>query len=304
MPEAQVTVVVLTHQRPAELRRTLAHLRRLPEQPAIVVVDSGSCPRDARANREAAAEAGVTLVRLTRHLGGAARNAGVAHVRTPFVAFCDDDTWWASGALQRAVEAMNGCLSVGLVQGRLRIGPEARPDPRCARLAVSPLDRIGLPGPAILSFMGGAVVMRTQAFKEVGGYEPHLFQGGEEKLMAFDLATLGWDMVYLSDVTVHRHPAPVPQPAQRLIRTLRNRLWIAAMRLPWPDAFREGRHILRQARAQGVLGPALWQAVIGLPWALLQRQCVPNDVARMHRQTRMRPGDGHTVCPKGLPRVG
>lgn len=302
--EALVTVVVLTHQRSAELRRTLAHLRRLPERPAIVVVDSGSCTRDARANREAAAEVGALLVRVTRHLGAAARNAGVAQVRTPYVAFCDDDTWWAPGALQRAVEVMASCPSVGLINGQVRVGPEQRPDPRCTRMAQSPLDRIGLPGPAILSFVAGAVVMRTQAFKEAGGYEPRLFHGAEERLMGLDLATLGWDMVYVPDAVVHHHPAPPRQPGERRLLAVRNRLWIAAMRLPWPDAFREVRHILRQASAQGVGASVLWRAVTGLPWALWHRQRVPADVVRMHRLLRGDADPRHAVCPKGMPRVG
>ena len=47
-------------------------------------------------------------------------------------------------------------------------------------MAASPLDARGLPGPALIGFMAGAVVMRTAAYREVGGYEPRLFHTADE----------------------------------------------------------------------------------------------------------------------------
>src|SRR5438067_658569 len=95
--DARVSVVVLTHDRPCELARTITELRRLPERPRIVVVDNAS--------RAGVVEAvlhdmpDVERVRCAENRGAAGRNAGVARVQTPYVAFCDDDTWWAPGAL-------------------------------------------------------------------------------------------------------------------------------------------------------------------------------------------------------------
>jgi hypothetical protein len=42
--DARVSVVVLTHERPQELERTLQRLAALPEQPALVVVDNAALP--------------------------------------------------------------------------------------------------------------------------------------------------------------------------------------------------------------------------------------------------------------------
>jgi GT2 family glycosyltransferase len=36
----------------------------------------------------------VELVASPENLGAIGRNVGVARVDTPYVAFCDDDTWW------------------------------------------------------------------------------------------------------------------------------------------------------------------------------------------------------------------
>ena len=44
------------------------------------------------------------MVRLDRPRGSSARNVGVAQVTTPYVAFADDDSWWAPGALAAAAD--------------------------------------------------------------------------------------------------------------------------------------------------------------------------------------------------------
>ncbi len=84
----EVTVVVPVLDRPAALERCLASLGG---HHPVVVVDDGSV--DEWAIRETAARHGASLVRHARNRGpAAARNTGLAHVRTPLVAFVDSDT--------------------------------------------------------------------------------------------------------------------------------------------------------------------------------------------------------------------
>jgi GT2 family glycosyltransferase len=148
------------------------------------------------------------------------------------------------------------------------------------------LDATGLPGPALISFMAGAAVMRTQAFRQVGGYEQRLFLGAEELLMGLDLAAHGWRMVYADDVVTHHHPSPARDPTVRRITVMRNRLWIACMRLPWRTAWREAKRILCEACEAGLEAPALLQALgqalRGLPWALQCRRVLPPAVQEMY----------------------
>lgn len=49
------------------------------------------------------------MIRLANNRGAVARNVGVAEVATRYVAFCDDDCWWAQGSLQRAAEILDRC---------------------------------------------------------------------------------------------------------------------------------------------------------------------------------------------------
>ena len=85
---ALLTVVIPVRDRPSQLARLLTSV---PEDVAeIVVVDDGSLhPPDVA---RVAATHGARLVALPENLGpAAARNAGLAVVQTPFVAFVDSD---------------------------------------------------------------------------------------------------------------------------------------------------------------------------------------------------------------------
>lgn len=91
LQDSRVSIVVLTYNRADELMAVLHRLQALPEQPEVIVVDNASS--DGTAERVAAEHPQVRLVREARNRGAAGRNSGVALVRTPYVAFCDDDTW-------------------------------------------------------------------------------------------------------------------------------------------------------------------------------------------------------------------
>jgi GT2 family glycosyltransferase len=291
--DTRVSVVVLTHNRADELERTLGRLAALPERPPLVVVDNAS--DDDTAARVRLRHPGVTLVRCSANFGAAGRNVGVAEVRTPYVAFCDDDTWWEPGALVRAADILDAYPRLGAIAARVLVGDTDEPDPACVRMAASPLHRRGLPGPALIAFMAGAVVMRAAAFRQAGGYEPRLFLGAEEMLMALDLAALRWDMVYIGDVVTHHHPSPSRNLAQRRIVSFRNRLWIVWSRFPLASALRESALVLREAHAAGVAGPSLREALAGMRWALAHRNVLPMRVVAMYRRV-FRPMPVH--CPQ------
>ncbi len=98
--DARATVVVITHNRCAELHRTLAHMTSLPDGMPIVVVDNAS--EDGSADMVESKFPQVTLLRADQNLGAIVRNKAIATIDTPYVAFCDDDTQWQPGALGRA----------------------------------------------------------------------------------------------------------------------------------------------------------------------------------------------------------
>jgi len=236
-PPPRISVVVLTHNRREEVLLTLARLTALPEAPPIVLVDNAST--DGTVAAVAAAFPRVEIVRSAINLGAAGRNLGVERVRTPYVAFSDDDTEWHAGALARAATLLDTFPGVGLLCARILVGPDAVEDPASLLMARSPLASHGLPGRAILGFMAGACVMRRDLFVLMGGYRREFFVGGEEALMAFDLAAARWLMLYCPELLVTHRPSVAREPVVRRWQLARNRIWVAWLRLSFSSALRE-----------------------------------------------------------------
>ncbi len=223
----------------------------------------------------------MTHLRLAQNHGAAGRNAGVLAARTPLVALCDDDTWWAPGSLGRAAHAMEKHRNLAVVTARVLVGPADRDDPTCAEMAQSPLPRrADLPGPPLLGFLAGASMIRRVAFLEAGGFEPRFFLGGEERLLAVDLARAGWSMAYLPAAIVHHHPSPVRDVTARRILLARNDLWFTWLRRPLPSAVRATARLLSRAPHDPVARRAVFEALRGLPWVLRERRALPDAVER------------------------
>jgi GT2 family glycosyltransferase len=244
-PDRRVAVVMITYNRREEVLGSLARLTALAERPPIVVVDNGST--DGTAAAVAERFPGVSVVPAGRNLGAAGRTLGVRHVTAPYVAFADDDTWWGPGALRRAAELFDAHPRLAVVTARVLVGPEEREDPVCRELERSPLPAApGMPGRPLLGFLAGASVVRRQAFLEAGGFRPEFFIGGEEELLAADLAARGWWLCYVPELVVHHHPSARRDAGSRRWYSVRNALWFAWLRRPLSAAVRQ---TLRQARA-------------------------------------------------------
>src|SRR5262245_8594758 len=115
--DAHVSIVMITHNRRAEVARSLGHLSRLPERPRLIVVDNASTDGTANSVRREFPQA--DLLELRENLGAAGRTLGVARAVTPYVAFCDDDTWWRPGSLGRAVELFERHPRLAVITGRI-----------------------------------------------------------------------------------------------------------------------------------------------------------------------------------------
>lgn len=278
-----VTVVVATRDRCQELLRTLRYLQALIPPPPVVVVDNGSTDGTAQAVREQFT--GVVVLALRRNHGAPARNLGVLAARTPYVAFSDDDSWWAPGALQRAAAALDSHPRLGVVVARTLVGPAELSDPVNPLLAESPLPRSpDAPGPSVLGFLACSAVLRRRAFCEVGGFSRLLFFVGEERLLCYDLAAAGWERAYLEDVVAHHYPsAHRTDPERRRVAELRNTLLTAVLRRPLRVAFAAATALGRDSVCDRAARAALGKALVRLPTALRQRALLPTAVEEQVR---------------------
>ncbi|HST84021.1 MAG TPA: glycosyltransferase [Kineosporiaceae bacterium] len=272
----RVSVVMMTRDRREQVLATLRHLHDLPERPPVILVDNGSTDHTVDAVRRHFPE--VTVLPQERNLGATARTLGVQAARTPYVAFSDDDSWWAPGSLDRAADRFDAAPRLGLLAARILIGPEERLDPICRQMTDSPLALADdLPGPPVLGFIACGAVVRRAAYLQVGGFNPVVFFFGEEAVLAQDLAAAGWGLAYVDDVVAHHHPQPGPTRVGRRRLEMRNRLLSTWLRRPWRTVLRQTWDLTRQARDSQVRG-ALWDAVQRLPAVWLNRRTLPAGV--------------------------
>ncbi len=187
MVDADLSVIVCTRDRPAQLATTLANLRAssLGDAPLIVYDDASA---GAAAIREVLAiHPGAVLIRgdVPRGPTGG-RNACLRAARTPFCLVLDDDVY------PLEVEGLASVLAV------MRERPEvAVIGLRCRRVGDGELSpRSGVPAGPALTFHGGASLLRRDAVLAVGGYRELLFFGGEDTDLALTLRRAGWVLLY------------------------------------------------------------------------------------------------------------
>ncbi|MCU0281986.1 MAG: mycofactocin biosynthesis glycosyltransferase MftF, partial [Acidimicrobiia bacterium] len=197
----QVTVVVPVRDRAEALARML---RDLGQVAAVVVVDDGSTD----ASAETAAAWGAEVVRRSSSGGpAAARNAGLARVGTPLVAFVDSDVGLDPGWLEGLLAHFND-PSVALVAPRV-IGDTAGRSDALARyeLARSPVDLGPHPGYVRpgnrVSFLPAAVlVARTAVARALDGFDEAL-RVGEDVDFVWRVGAAGWRVRYEPAVLAH-----------------------------------------------------------------------------------------------------
>jgi GT2 family glycosyltransferase len=287
MLPAAPSIVMITHNRRSDVLRTLEPLQALVERgeaAEVVVVDNASTDGTAAAVR--AAHPRVRVLPQQENLGAVGRTVGVEAVRSPVVAFADDDSWWAPGALPAAARLFAEHPRLALVHGRVVLEPGGVDDDACARLASGPREP-GLPGPSVIGHLACGAVVRREAFLAAGGYSRVLGFGGEEALLALDLAAAGWAQCYVPSLVAHHRPSPLRDEwPVRWARYRRNDTLTALLRLPASFAARETARLLGQAATDPVVRRELGPFLLRLPAVARRRRRVPEHVWHQFRVSR------------------
>lgn len=283
-PDDRVSVVMITRNRKAQVISSLQHLTTLPSRPPIVLVDNAST--DGTADAVARCFPEVTYIRRPVNEGAVSRTIGVLAAETPYIAFSDDDSWWARHALDTAAEHFDRSPRLALLAARMLVGASDKLDPVCHGMAGSPLPRQpDLPGPSILGFVACGAVVRRNAYLQVGGFHPVIGFGGEETVLAQDLAAAGWGLAYVDDVVAHHRPVPNRDRSDRPALLARNDLlsvWLRRpMRVALGRSLQSVRAAVRTDDAQA--RKVLLGAVRRLPGALRSRRVLSADVEQQIR---------------------
>jgi GT2 family glycosyltransferase len=235
MAGPQVSIVVVTSDRPADLRRCLAELRAhlaAPELPDTEILTVHP-PHDRASMAIVRAEHPEVRVHEARrrHISEQ-RNAGARHARGGVLVFLDDDAWPRPGWLRELVAAFADPRVLAAS------GPVFRGDGslQCRRLAASPIGRLVAladdePVPAGMSpsFSGCNLAVRRSALFAVGGFDENLpYQPDDMDLCCRLFASARRDLTamrYRPGAAVTHESSPGPYR-----RTLRDRAWYVVAR--------------------------------------------------------------------------
>lgn len=199
-----VAVIAIGRNEGERLIRCLASLSGQADQ--IVYVDSGSTDDSVLA----AARMGVKVVRLdprTPFTAARARNAGFAALNEgglpDFVQFVDGDCALEPGWIARAAAFLTATPDVGLVTGwRTELFPNAS-----VFNAMAEVEWHRPPGE--IAACGGDMMVRSQVFLDVGGFNPHLICSEDEDFVIRVRKTgmLAWRLPFVMthhDLNMHR----------------------------------------------------------------------------------------------------
>lgn len=201
-----LTVVIPVRDRPEQLDHCLASLEGL----TCLVVDDASVDPDAIAG--VACRHKAILVSLTENVGpAAARNAGLTHVATPYVAFVDSDVEVRSVDLLALARHFVD-PSVAVVGPRV-VGKTRQPRPRWferyetrdSSLTLGTQSGAVRPGAAVAWLPSACVVGRTSALRD--GFDPHM-RVGEDVDLVWRLADGGWRIRYDAAVQADHETRP------------------------------------------------------------------------------------------------
>ena len=280
-PNARIGAVAIGRNEGARLRRCLASLQGRAAR--IVYVDSGSTDN----SPEVAAAAGAQIVALdlARPFTAArARNEGFERLMglgTPqYVQFIDGDCELQPGWLEAAVAFLDSRPDVADVCGRRR---ERHPEQSVYNRLI---DREWDTPVGEAAACGGDVLIRAEAFRAAGGFDPRLI-AGEEPELCVSLRTAGW-RIWRLDAEMTLHDAAITRFGQwwrRARRAGHAYAEGAAMHGAAPE-----RHRVAQTRRALIWGLALPVAVLVLaplapPLALFLALAWPVQVARLTRRS-------------------
>lgn len=204
-----VTVVIPVRDRASELAQCLNRLRGL----RVLVVDDGSGDPDA----VAAAAVGAGAACLHRPANGgpaAARNTGLATVGTPLVAFVDSDCvpapGWLDGLLPHFADPVVAAVAPRIVPYEPDEPPGCggwlvRYEGASSTLDMGPVPSIVRPGSKVPYVPGAALLARTAAARDAGGFAEQM-PVGEDVDFVWRLAARGWHVRYEPAATIaHQH---------------------------------------------------------------------------------------------------
>jgi GT2 family glycosyltransferase len=216
-----VSIVIPTKNRHLSVERLLRSIAQQDYRPLeVIVVDDGSNPAVTLDRSE------VLVLRNETSLGASgARNRGAASARGEYLIFFDDDAEAQDSSLiGRAVALAAADPTYGAI-GFCQLGSDGAPNYMQPARSDCPC-RTGV-------FFSYGALLRTAAFRKVGGFEPAVRFMFEEQELSLRLIDAGYSLIYDPTLRVFHHHDQNERSNLRSFRgSLRGQVVTAMLRYP------------------------------------------------------------------------
>jgi len=223
----RVAICITTHNRRAEVERTLAQITTLAPQPdEVVIVADGCTDGTVEFVRERRPDARLIVHEKSR--GSIPSRNEMAHATScdVFLSLDDDSYPIETDAIARIR---------GLFEKNTRLAVAEFPqrtDENPASLSATDFGAAKFIG----SYANSGAAIRTTAFREIGGYADFFFHAYEEPDFALRCANAGWQVRFEPSITVRHHFTSLQRNEIRTHqRHARNELWSVLLRCPMPQ---------------------------------------------------------------------
>lgn len=227
MPQVDISISIVSYNTRDLLRACLQSLeaRRDEVEMEIIVIDNNST--DGSAEMVRAEFPKVFLIEAGENLGyGRANNLGLKDANGRYFFVLNSDTEVQPGALRALVDFLDHHPKAGAVTAQLilpdgSIQPSCATDPNLMKVfwEQTYLDRLfphnKITGGYTMTHWdyddvreveqvaGAAVVIRREAWRQIGGFDPAFFMYFEDTDLCIRLRKAGWSIWFLPDARVH-----------------------------------------------------------------------------------------------------
>jgi len=260
----RVAVTITTHNRRAELERTLAQLDRLVPPPDAILVCADGCTDDTLEYLKAQRPSVHVIVHQTARGSVSSRNELAYTADCDVFISLDDDSYPLDPDFILRVCAVfetSPQLAVAAFAQRSDEFPES--------LTRSDFGEVSFPG----SFANSGAAIRRDIFVRLEGYPEFFFHAYEEPDFALRCTAIGWQIRFEPSLVVRHHFTSAQRNEIRTHqRHARNECWSVLLRCPLPQmpfvllfrALRQFGYACSRGFTWAIREPAWWwQAVKG-----------------------------------------
>lgn len=271
-------IMISTHNRRADLRRTCAALTTLSPAPDEVLICADGCTDDTVAMLRSAFPGFVLLENAERQGSIASRDRMLRGASSDIVISLDDDSYPVDrDFLVRVARVLEAHPEAAVISFA-----EIRDDERGERAAPCRADRRGR---YVAAYANCGAAMRRDVYLELTGFPGFFMHGYEEPDYALQCYAAGRAVWFEPGLAVRHHMSRVNRHEGRRQRLhARNELWSVLIRCPWPllpavalfRIWRQLRYAATQSLPDVLLQAAWWlSALRGVPQCLAGRAPVP-----------------------------